>query len=312
MEELKRYIAIARPDNWFKNIFMFPGVIFGCLLSIQLPTYWVFFLFIGVASTCCIASANYVINEWLDREFDKFHPTKKKRPSVSSGLKPFYVYLEYSLFVISGLALGYWVGMQFFTFSLILLFMGLIYNVKPIRTKEKIYLDVLSESINNPLRFLLGWSIVEFDYLPPISILLAYWMGGAFLMGIKRFAEYRFIGNPAQAALYRRSFKYYTENSLLISSFFYALSSAFFLGIFLIKYRIEYLLILPFFSLLFAWYLQIALSADSSAAQHPEKLYREKSFVSYVGLLCAVFIFLSFVDLPWLQFLLDRALVTWK
>ena len=34
-----------------------------------------------------VASANYVINEWLDAEFEEFHPTKKNRPVVSRNLK---------------------------------------------------------------------------------------------------------------------------------------------------------------------------------------------------------------------------------
>ena len=34
--------------------------------------------------------------------------------------------------------------------------MGIIYNVKPIRSKDIVFIDVLSESVNNPLRFLLG------------------------------------------------------------------------------------------------------------------------------------------------------------
>ncbi len=311
MGKISQYIAIARPDHWFKNVFMFPGIIFGILLTEELPNNWVLLLVVGLMSTCLIASANYVINEWLDRDFDKHHPKKKSRPSVTGTIDGRFVYLEYALLSICGLSLGALIGVNFLFFSFFLLVMGFLYNVPPFRTKEKIYLDVLSESLNNPLRFLLGWSIVEFNYMPPSSILLAYWMGGAFLMGIKRFTEYRFIGDPVKAGLYRRSFKYYTENTLLISSFFYALSSAFFLGVFLIKYRIEYLLILPFFSLLFAWYLSIGLSANSTA-QNPEKLYQEKSFIGYLGLLCGVFVFLSFVDLPWLQFLLNRALVTWK
>ena len=74
--------------------------------------------------------------------------------------------------------------------------MGIIYNVRPIRSKDRIYLDVLSESINNPLRLLLGWSAVLAGMLPPSSILMAYWMGGAFLMAVKRYAEYRFINDP--------------------------------------------------------------------------------------------------------------------
>ena len=35
--------------------------------------------------------------------------------------------------------------------------MGCLYNIPPIRTKDHAYVDVLSESINNPIRFLVGW-----------------------------------------------------------------------------------------------------------------------------------------------------------
>ena len=98
-----------------------------------------------------------------------------------------------------------------------------VYNVRPFRAKDRPYLDVLSESLNNPLRLLLGWSVVLGNQLPPSSVLITYWMGGAFLMGIKRYAEYRAIGDPVAAGRYRRSFRRYTETTLLLSSFFYAL-----------------------------------------------------------------------------------------
>jgi hypothetical protein len=130
-------------------------------------------------------------------------------------------------------------------------------------------------------------------------------MGGAYLMAIKRFAEYRFINDPARAGLYRRSFQFYTEEDLLVSAFFYALSAAFFLGVFLIKYRIEFLLCMPFLALLFAWYLVIGMRAHSPA-QHPENLYREKGFVAYVSFLAALITALFFIDLPWLRFLVSN------
>jgi len=106
------------------------------------------------------------------------------------------------------------------------------YNVEPVRTKDRQYLDVLSESVNNPIRFLLGWFAVTGTIIPPGSVLLAYWTSGAFPMGTKRYSEYRRIANPVQAGLYRRSFERYTEASLLLSSFFYALCSAFLIGVF--------------------------------------------------------------------------------
>ena len=129
-------------------------------------------------------------------------------------------------------------------------------------------------------------------------------MGGAFLMATKRFAEFRLIDNPTMAGLYRRSFKYYTEHSLLISMFFYALTSAFFLGIFLVKNRIELLVSFPFFALLFSWYLRIGLLKDSPV-QGSEKLYTRYWFMLYVVLFCALLTTLMFVKIPWLNNLLE-------
>ena len=45
--------------------------------------------------------------------------------------------------------------------------MGLAYNVPPVRLKEWPYLDVLSESVNNPLRLALGWFALIPDRFPP-------------------------------------------------------------------------------------------------------------------------------------------------
>ena len=162
----------------------------------------------------------------------------------------------------------------------------------------------------------MGWFIVApalsletfngaafFTSLPSSSIILAYWMGGAYLMATKRFAEYRLIKDPQLAGLYRRSFRFYTEHSLLISMFFYALTSAFFLGIFLIKNRIELLISFPFFALLFSWYLRIGL-LENSPVQGSEKLYTRKWFMLYVFLFCGLLVTLMFVKIPLLSNLL--------
>jgi decaprenyl-phosphate phosphoribosyltransferase len=315
---LKDYVAIARPDNWAKNVFMMPGVLFAFIIY-RTPIDAEFFLklVLGIASTCLVASANYVINEYLDAEFDKFHPLKSKRTSVVRVVNPAIVYAEWLGLALVGFILAYQISVQFLAVSMFLLFMGVMYNVRPFRTKERVYLDVLSESVNNPIRFALGWFIVApalsisafdgvalFNSLPPSSIIVAYWMGGAFLMATKRFAEYRLINNPELAGLYRKSFRYYTEHSLLISMFFYALTSAFFLGIFLVKNRVELLFSFPFFALLFAWYLRIGL-LDNSPVQGSEKLYTRKWFMLYVGLFCVLLVVLMFVKIPVLSYLLE-------
>jgi len=316
----KDYVAIARPDNWAKNVFMVPGMLFAFIVyQVPIDLNLIYRIIIGVASTCLVASANYVINEYLDAEFDKFHPLKKKRTSVVRVVNPLLVYFEYILLGSVGLGLAYYISTEFLVISLLLLVMGVIYNVRPFRSKERVYLDVLSESINNPIRFALGWFIftpvvalpaniwdITWLTFPPTSIIVAYWMGGAFLMATKRFAEYRLINDPKLAGLYRRSFQFYTENSLLISMFFYAITCAFFLGIFLLKNRLELLISFPFFALLFSWYLRIGLLKDSPV-QGSEKLYTRKYFMTYVVLFCALLVVLMFVDIPALQWFLKDA-----
>ncbi|MBQ6319636.1 MAG: UbiA prenyltransferase family protein [Lachnospiraceae bacterium] len=295
---MKNYIKIARPDHWVKNAFILPGVAIAILLTDFTFSYDVIVKFIlGFFSTCFIASANYVINEWLDAEFDKYHPTKKYRPVVSENMKLSYVLVEYALLIVLGLALAFCVNRLFAYMEIWLLIMGVLYNVKPVRTKDIPYLDVLSESINNMIRLLLGWFIITSAYQPPISILIGYWFAGAFLMATKRFAEYRMIGDPSVAGLYRKSFAHYTETSLLVSSFFYAMCATFFIGVFMIKYRMEYIIAMPFVFGLFCFYLYIAFKPDS-AVQKPEKLYKEKSLLVYIAVLIAILAILTFVDLP--------------
>ncbi len=306
---MEKYIRIARPDHWIKQLFILPGVVIAVLLTnvsykdLSIPA-----LILGFFGTCLIASANYVINEWLDAPFDKFHPTKKNRPAVTEGVKKQFVYLEYAILAIAGLVLGLLVNKPFFLVLLWLLLMGLLYNVPPVRTKDLVYLDVLSESVNNMIRLLLGWFMVVDHVLPPSSILIGYWMTGAFLMAVKRFAEYRMIADPEKAGLYRRSFRKYTEKTLMASAFFYALIANFCIGVFLVKYRIEYVVSVPFIFFLFSYYVAIAYKSDS-AAQKPEKLFKEKKLMLIVALVILILAICTFVDMPFLDVLSGQELI---
>jgi hypothetical protein len=127
-----------------------------------------------------------------------------------------------------------------------------------------------------------------------------YWMGGAFLMAAKRLSEFREIESSHGRALlerYRVSFAKYSDVSLTISCFIYALLSVFFLAIFLIKYRIEYLITVPVVIALFAKYFSLSMEPQSSA-QRPEKLYRETGLIVLTILVGALFVLATFVDIP--------------
>lgn len=308
-ENMKKYLKIARIDHWIKQLFILPGVVVGLFLTDVsfADINWVKFI-LGFLGVCFIASANYVINEWLDAPYDKYHPTKKNRPVVVENMSLKWVLVEYFLFIIVGLLLSYAVNKLFLIVSATLLVMGFLYNVKPFRTKDIPFIDVLSESINNMLRLLMGWFIITDTALPPSSVLIGYWMAGAFLMATKRFAEYRMIDDKTMAGLYRRSFKFYTEKSLLASALFYALISTFCLGVFMVKYRIEYVVATPVLFFLYSYYLSMSLDEDS-AVQKPEKLYKERNLMIVVALFIIVFLICSFVDMEFLHELTSNALI---
>ena len=250
------------PDHWFKNVFVLPGVAVALAVGASLGWTQALDLLFALIATSLIASANYTINEYLDAESDRHHPIKSTRPSALGRINPRLVVAQWLLLGATGLVGGFLIQPMVGWTLVALLVMGVVYNVEPVRSKDRPYFDVISESVNNPLRFLVGWYALLPEAMPPASVLLSYWMGGAFLMAIKRYAEYRFIDDPERAALYRRSFGGYDEATLLQSSFLYAILSSFFLGVFLIKYRIEFIMVsLPFFALLFVWY-----SADGHAA----------------------------------------------
>ncbi|MBI1903234.1 MAG: UbiA prenyltransferase family protein [Planctomycetes bacterium] len=292
------YVAIARPDHWFKNVFMLLGAMLALFYYPAGLTYaHGMALAVALVATCLVASSNYVLNEILDAPSDRAHPLKRTRPVPSGRVWLPLAYVEWLGLGALGLWTAYWANGSVCLAGAALWFMGLTYNVRPLRLKDLPYLDVLSESINNPIRLLLGWFVLLPGSMPPVSLLAAYWMLGAFFMASKRFGEYRSLADPQTAAAYRRSFRFYDEPRLLVSMFFYASGAALLLGVFIIRYHLELILAVPLIAGCFSYYLHIALKRDS-AAQHPERLYHETGLMIYLLICLAVFVGLMFVEMP--------------
>ena len=296
--DVRAYVQIARVDHWFKNSFMVLGVVLAVFYQPAVASWSsVVPLFIAVLSTCLIASSNYVLNELLDGPNDMLHPVKRYRPVPSGRVRPALAYVEWLALAAAGFLLAWSLNKYFFASAMWLWVMGIAYNVPPLRTKEWPYLDVLSESINNPIRLLLGWFALVTGMFPPVSLAISYWMVGAFFMAMKRYAEYRHIDDPRVAAAYRRSFEYYTEERLLISLFFYATACALFAGIFIVRYHPELILFAPLAAGLFAYYMKLGLQPDSPV-QNPEKLYKQRGFVVYLIVCFVAFVVLMFTSIP--------------
>jgi decaprenyl-phosphate phosphoribosyltransferase len=244
-------------------------------------------LFVAFLLTWLISTANYVVNEIVDAPFDAHHPVKRFRPLVRGEIKaPPFAVLGAAL-MVAGLG-GAWVlfSRAFFFSVLALLAAGFIYNVRPVRTKDIPFLDAISESANNPIRFLIGWFAFAPPRLwPPVALLAAWWAFGNFLMTAKRLSEFRLL--KEKAADYRLSHKRYSRNELLLGMAASALVTLVSAVYGAIELRLRVLLYLtPLLALYLSLFFYKTLE-EKEIMEEPESLLRNPLIaVSTVALAC--------------------------
>ena len=306
---LAPYISIIRPNHCFKNIFILPGILIALFFNRQLFGWAVAMdVVLGLICACLIASSNYVLNEILDAASDRHHPEKSRRPIPSGHINIAVAYGLWAALAVVGIGGAFLINRAFGFSGLLLWFMGLLYNTPPIRLKDLPYADTLSESVNNPIRLAMGWYATGLVAPPPLSMIMAYWMFGAFLMAVKRFAEYRQIAPAGIAANYRKSFAYYNEEKLLVFILFCAAFFGMMSGVFIARYRLELVLATPLVVYAMAYYLHLGFKPNSPT-QYPERLFRQKKLVWLLLLAFGACAILLFLDIPGFKYALIPRIV---
>lgn len=284
------YLRVARVDHWLKNIFIVFGHAVAVVLvfDLEIDSSLLLKAALSLIPACLIASANYILNEILDAPFDKLHPRKKMRPIPAGTVSVPILWGIMAGCTVVGFALafwwfknpGYWVALG------LLLASGFVYNVQPIRLKDRAFLDVIAESFNNPIRLWLGWfALVETSSYPPLSIMLAWWCFGGLLMTGKRYSEFRFIDDKELSGKYRKSFQVYTDRSLIIAMITYANLFCFCAGWAICAYPPlnNLVFVFPLIILAVAMYFRHAMS-EIGARLEPEQLLQNKWIVISTGL----------------------------
>lgn len=288
------YYQLLRVNHWFKNVFLLFGVIAG-FWFIQLATFS-FEILVKIVLAFLVASfissVNYIINQIADVKFDLLHEEKKKRPVPSGSVN-----LNIAVLMILGLLLAsILISFRFFSFEFINILVafivaGIVYNIPPLRLKDVPYLDVLSESINNPIRFLLGWYCVVSTGFPPITILLITWSAGAILMTAKRYDELRHF--KERLVPYRATFKHYSLTSLRFMLYLYSLITLVMLGLLFWRYKPTLLITLPLVLVFFSWLLNKITSGQAQARSIEAfvltKGFLVMSFITLLGIIILAF-----------------------
>ena len=68
-------------------------------------------------------------------------------------------------------------------------------------------------------------------------------------------------------------------------------------GIFIIRYKLELILAVPVIAGLFAYYLRLGLLPDSPV-QNPEKLFKQRGFLTYTVITLLILVALMFTEIP--------------
>jgi decaprenyl-phosphate phosphoribosyltransferase len=298
VSRLRAWVELARVDQWLKNASVLPGAIVATQFSPALDAGDIARIGLVLVAACLLSSSSYVLNGLLDAVTDRAHPIKQDRPLVTGSVTRASAWCEWAVLGAAGLALAWSVNPAVGWTATAFVAAALAYNAPPLRTKDLPYLDIVVEAINNPLRLALGWFAVVENRFPPLSLLLAYWTLGAFLLTVKRLAELRFLTSRKVAApSYRRSFAHYSEARLHAGTAFHLVLCSFFAGVFIVRFKLELILMLPAGALFVAWYLWLGLD-DASPAQSPERVFRRPLLAGYLAACLLLFLVLLRSDIP--------------
>ena len=145
-----QYWRALRPQQWIKNAFVWAGFLFArnwhdAALARDVAIAFVAF--------CLLASAVYLGNDWLDREADRAHPTKRARPIAIGAIGGGAAASLAALLAVVALVLGAWVGARLLAVLVGYLALNTAYSLS---LKRIVIVDVFALSIGFLLRLLAG------------------------------------------------------------------------------------------------------------------------------------------------------------
>lgn len=215
---MKDLLILMRPQQWLKNIFVFAPLFFnGSFTDKNLLAN----SFIAFCAYCMIASAIYCFNDIIDRDTDRLHSQKKKRPiasgkvSIKQGYGIAIVLIMFSFFIINdwfeseqALKLMRWISVY--------LALNIAYCLY---LKKKTLIDVFIISTGFILRLLVGSTATNIHlshWLVLMTFLLAL-----FLALAKRRDDviiYEKTGQPMRNNINRYNLAFMNQSITLVAS----------------------------------------------------------------------------------------------
>ncbi len=171
---LKGILISMRPAHWVKNLIVFAALIFA---QVYMMPDKVWLAALAFAAFCLGSSSVYLVNDIFDRQSDRNHPIKSKRP-LASGLLPVWAATIASIALLAvSIAIAAYINMLTLLALAAYLALNLAYSAI---FKHVVIIDVMSIAASFVLRAVAGGFAIEVPisaWLLVCTTLLALFLG---------------------------------------------------------------------------------------------------------------------------------------
>jgi 4-hydroxybenzoate polyprenyltransferase len=196
----KGLLISARPGHWVKNLIIFAALIFSKEYA---DPHKIGLSIMAFAAFCLGTSAVYLFNDVFDRENDKNHPVKSKRPIASGQVSVFAANTVSSVLIITGLILAYFINVD--TLIALAFYVAINYAYSII-LKHIVIIDVMTIAAGFVIRAIAGGLAIAVPISPWLLVcttLLALFLG----FGKRRY-ELALLTDSASS--HRKSLEHYS------------------------------------------------------------------------------------------------------
>ena len=291
---MKKFIISSRPKQMTKNLLIFVPLFFTIDIwisynytDIQMIISKSIFTFL---SFCCCSIIGYQINDFIDRNLDKFHYVKKNRPITKNEIKYLELFLFIFLVFIVGGFFAYLVNINVLFLFIIYLLLSILYSYI---FKNYFLMDLIFIVVFYIVRMSAGTIAISFD----ISIWLYILTGvSSFLIiTIKRVSESKNNLNNT-----RSNISFYRNNVFKKIIFFLGIITCFTYLIYSVLEVFEnqknWIFILTSFFFFMGIIRYIQLTNDGSKGEFPEEIILKDKYIFLSIMFFFLFILVSLIN----------------
>jgi 4-hydroxybenzoate polyprenyltransferase len=154
------FIKELRPKQWTKNLLVFAALIFTIP---DITVNMVYAALAGFILFSFVSGAVYILNDLVDLELDRQHPTKKNRPMASGDLPPAIAVSAGTILLLASLVTSYYLNTWFGLILTIYFVLNVAYSFY---LKNIVIIDVMVIATGFVLRAAGGAYVIDVPMTP--------------------------------------------------------------------------------------------------------------------------------------------------